>query len=496
MPELAWVAAVGSGLKDFIKALTEEFRNGLLFFSSPWDVFVSFLDIAVTTLALYYILRLISETRAWQLLKGLIWLFLFMLVSGWLGLSTISYVLVNSVSVLALGLVVIFQPELRRALESVGRNSSILFTARDEESSEGRLVHNIIESIVMACEAMSEEYTGALIIIERQTKLGDLIESGTAVILDAELTSAALRQIFYKNSPMHDGAVLIRGGRIYASRIHVPLSDSYQLRREMGTRHRAAIGVSEIGDAIAVVCSEERGTISIAVHGRLYTLENADALRTVLHRLLGVRETKGEQSLPRRLRKVLRFDRTQNMAEQQKKEEQEHSEEMKKTLRSIEADREDMTSDVDSIEVTAKPRKNRFMLMTIALLTSLGLWLYVRVTTNPVTTKFFTVPINTTGLDVLDNNHLDYFQADKQVQVQIRGRKKVLDEVNQGQVNAYIDFSKISEAGVYTLPVQIDLEHVSNLSYAVVMRSPDSVSVNVYQSQAESIDENAAAVTP
>ncbi len=154
---------------------------------------------------------------------------------------------------MAIAFVVIFQPELRRALETVGRSSfnmiSSAITQEEGKESSGS-VHNMIESIVRACESMSETFTGALIIIERSTKLGDFVEQENVVQLDAAVSSTFLQQIFYKGSPLHDGAILIRDGRVSAARVHVPLSDNYHLRRDYGTRHRAAIGASEIGDTL------------------------------------------------------------------------------------------------------------------------------------------------------------------------------------------------------------------------------------------------------
>ncbi len=488
-----WInLTMNGGITEFLRALINELQNGLFLFSSPLDIFISLLDIGVTAFALYYVLKLISETRAWQLLKGLLWLFLFTLIAGWLGLNTINYVLLNSVSFLAVGIVVIFQPELRRALESVGRNSSLVFTSREEEQGGAKSTHNIIEQIVMACETMSQEKTGALIIIERQTKLGDLIESGTAVVLDAELSSTALRQIFYKNSPTHDGAVLIRGSRIYAARVHVPLSDSYTLRREMGTRHRAAIGASEIGDAIAIVCSEEHGTISLAVHGRLYTLDNADALRTVLHRLLGAKTTVEEHSLPKRIRKLLRADRVHDAATDRKDGAEDISPSTQETLDQINSTADDGFSSVkvDGQEVTTKPHRSRALLVSFALVLSVFLWLYVHITTNPIVNRTFTVPIQMTGIDVLDEQQLDYYKAENQVTVTVRGREQALMNVTNSTVDATIDFSQITHADTYTLPINVTLEGVSNLAYSVTWRNPDSVTVVITASTPGTVSPN------
>lgn len=478
-----YIMMASSGFTDFIEALLEEFRSGFFLFNSPWDIFVSVIDITVTAFAIFYILKIISETRAWQLLKGILWLIVFTLLAGWFGLRTINFALVNSISILALGLVVIFQPELRRALESVGRNSISFFGSREDDVTTEKSLHNFVESIVVACESMSEEYTGALIIIERKTKLGDLIESGTAVVLDAELTSTSLRQIFYKNSPMHDGAVLIRGGRIYATRVHVPLSDSYQLRKEMGTRHRAAIGASEIGDTISIVVSEEHGTISIAVRGRLYTLENADALRTVLHRLLNVDAFSDDSSLPKRLRKVLRIDKTEQEVELRHEKVSAKNSSAEKTLTAMEEEGA-TTGGLQDLEVTRQPRRSKIVLLAIALAVSLGLWLYVRVTTNPITSRTFQVPLLVNGVETLAEHELDYFNPVNQVTVTVRGRENSLEELLAQQIKASINFSEIDEAAIYELPVQVSIDNLSVLSYEITVRNPGEVAVNVYEAKA------------
>jgi diadenylate cyclase len=476
------IVATGS-FSDFFQALLEEFRNGIFLFASPWDIFISCLDVAVTTFAIYYILKLLSETRAWQLLKGMLWLIVFTVIAGWLGLKTINYALVNSISILVVGLVVIFQPELRRALESVGQNSINLFAPRDDNGSANQKNHNMIESIAVACEIMAEEKTGALIIIERQTALGDLVESGTAVILDAELTSTALRQIFYKNSPTHDGAVIIRGGRIYAARVHVPLSDSYQVKKEMGTRHRAAIGASDIGDTIAIVVSEEKGTISLAVRGRLYTLDHADALRTVLRRLLSPGESLEDHYLPRHLRKLLRLDKTKSVEEERKREEEVDNSNAAETIKSIEDEGGIGKAGLSDMEVTTNPKRSKALILVIALVSSLALWLYVRVTTNPIRSRTFDVPLVATGVEQLEIRDLSYVNPVSQVRVTIRGREETLTKIDSQQVQATVDFSSIEQPDVYELEVHVNVQDVSVLSYEVSLRNPDTVSVSVYQAE-------------
>lgn len=246
---------------SFWDGILNEIQNGLFYFTSPWNLLISVFDVLVTTLLFYYVLKLISETQAWQLLKGLLAFFALMIAASWMGLNTINYIIVNSASILAIGIIIIFQPELRKALESIGRRSSRFFSSGEGDASDSQIMQDI-EAIVLAAEEMSAEKTGALITVERTTMLGDLIE-GTAVVLDSELSSTILRQIFYNNSPLHDGAVIIRSGRVYAARVHVPLGDTYELKNELGTRHRAAIGASEIGDTISIVVSEETDRKSV-----------------------------------------------------------------------------------------------------------------------------------------------------------------------------------------------------------------------------------------
>ena len=283
---------------EFFRSLWREIGSGLLLLGGMdgWqEIVTNTLDIIVTAVAFYFLLKVLSDTRAWQLIKGLLFIALFAVVCSLLGMQTINYILVNSISVLAIGVVVLFQPELRRALEAVGRSSfSLVNNVADSASGTDALNIAMIEAIAVACENMTRSMTGALIIIERRTPLGELLDGGTPVILDANLTAPMLEQIFYKNSPLHDGAVLIRNGRIHAARCHIPLSDTFYLRKDFGTRHRAAIGASEIGDAIGIVCSEERGSISVTREGKIYTLHNADALRTVLLQILGGGEDKKE----------------------------------------------------------------------------------------------------------------------------------------------------------------------------------------------------------
>ena len=449
-------------LNELIQTLSEEFRSGFLLFGSPLDIVVAILDILVTTFAIYYILRILADSRAWQLLKGLILIFVFTQVFGLLGLRTISYLMVSSISILTFGLVVLFQPELRRTLESVGRNSLRVFSGVSTDSTqEVASLHNFVESIVLACERMAETYTGALIIIERRTSLGELLNTGSAVVLDSTLTSTTLQQIFYKGSPLHDGAVLIRQGRIYAARVHVPLSDNYHMRRDYGTRHRAAVGASEIGDAIGIVVSEERGAVSVTVGGRLYNMEDMDALRTVLHRLLTpeseVEESKG-------LRKSLR-----RLFRKEKK-------------------REDFPAGGTNGSARERRQKDGTMrrrliyLRVISLLVAILSWFYVQVVTNPLRTRSYTVPLQTLNVETLWENNLSYTKTDNTVTVVVKARQSTIESIESDMVDAAINFEGITEPmAVVTMDVAVEIEGISEFTYEIVSRNPHQVSVLIVE---------------
>ena len=210
-------------------------------------------------------LKLIKETRAMQLLKGVLILFAILEVSSWLHLNTLNYLLKSAMQVGMFAIVVIFQPELRSLLEKMGRSK----VGRPINIATGPMdtQDHAISEIVRAAENLSASKTGALIVMERETKLGDVI--GTGTLIDAEVSSALLENIFVPNTPLHDGAVIIRGDRVHTAGCLLPLTSNENLSRELGTRHRAALGISEASDAFVVVVSEETGKISIALNGSL-----------------------------------------------------------------------------------------------------------------------------------------------------------------------------------------------------------------------------------
>ncbi|MEG1726510.1 MAG: diadenylate cyclase CdaA [Acidaminococcaceae bacterium] len=221
------------------------------------------MDIIVVTYFLYRLYQMLKNTRAASLVKGLLVLLLATLASKWLNLHVINWLLEKSMTVVMVALPVVFQPELRRALEQIGRGK--LFrksTILDEQE-----VEMMLEAVAESASTMARRKIGALIVFERETGLNDYIETG--VQIDAFVSTELFMNIFIPNTPLHDGAVIIRGNRIVAASCLLPLTDARNLSQELGTRHRAALGLSEQSDALVLVVSEETGTISLARSGSL-----------------------------------------------------------------------------------------------------------------------------------------------------------------------------------------------------------------------------------
>ena len=237
----------------------------------------SVLDILLVALIFYGLFYLIQGTRAVQLLRGTVLvIFLAVLASTFFHLTAFSWLVRNSIPALLVAIPVIFQPELRRALERLGR-PGMLLARRNATAAQ------TVTTIARAASELSEQGFGALIVIEGSTGLQDFIDTG--VLLDAHLSADLLLSIFYKNSALHDGAVIVREDRVVAAACMLPLSESSTLERDLGTRHRAALGVTESTDAIAVVVSEENNTIAAAHNGRLVRRLDEGELNRLLYRL-------------------------------------------------------------------------------------------------------------------------------------------------------------------------------------------------------------------
>lgn len=247
---------------------------------SPLELVQNAIDILIVAYLFYRILLLIRNTRAFQLVKGIVVLFLATEMSSFLGLNALHDVLQTAQVGLLVAIPVVFQPELRGALERIGRARILPTRLAREQNGQERSRNQVVDAICRAALRLSRDRVGALIVLERQTGLSDIVESGIA--LDAVISWQVLINIFTPNTPLHDGAVIVRGQRILAAGCFLPLSAQTVMSTDFGTRHRAAVGVSEVSDAMAVIVSEETGVISLAVEGRLIRHLDEKRLRSVL----------------------------------------------------------------------------------------------------------------------------------------------------------------------------------------------------------------------
>lgn len=242
-------------------------------------------EIIIISVLLYNVLVWIKSTRAWALMKGIFVILVFVLIAAVFNMTTILWIVKNLSIVAVTAVIVVFQPELRKALESIGRRNvfSNLFQF-DAAKVAGELFSDETkESIISAAYSMGRVKTGALIVIERSDSLVEYERTG--IDLDSVVSSQLLINIFEHNTPLHDGAVIVRGDRIVAATCYLPLSDNRELSKELGTRHRAAVGISEATDSFTVVVSEETGRVSVALGGELYRNLDADELRRKLEQI-------------------------------------------------------------------------------------------------------------------------------------------------------------------------------------------------------------------
>ena len=241
--------------------------------------FTDLLDIAILSFLIYQLLSLVKRTSSGKLLKGVLFIILALMVSSWLHLNTLNFVLGKLVEWGVLALIILFQPEIRRILEQVG-GSRFSFLSVFNKGQQTSDLENAIRVTASACADMSKSRTGALIVFERKILLDDVLRSGTR--LDAVPSPELLKNIFFVKAPMHDGALIMREGRVLGAGCMLPLSRNVNLSRDLGMRHRAGIGMSENSDAVVVLVSEETGTISVAVGGMLMRHLAVDTLQLLL----------------------------------------------------------------------------------------------------------------------------------------------------------------------------------------------------------------------
>lgn len=242
---------------------------------------VDLLDILVLSYIVYFVIKLIRETRAGQLMKGIFLLLIAFILAKWLNMKAITYLLTQTFNVGLLALLIMFQPELRRALEKAGHTKIGLRLGLNNSTGDQAVWGPAIEVVCDACVELSATMTGALIVLERQTRLGEQIDNGT--ILNADPSKELFGNIFYNKTPLHDGAVIMRDGKILAAACFLPKPQKEELvNKKLGSRHRAAIGMSENSDAIVVVVSEETGSISVAENGVLKSGYTRESLKHLL----------------------------------------------------------------------------------------------------------------------------------------------------------------------------------------------------------------------
>ena len=272
------------------------------------------IEIIIIAFVLYHIMVWVKNTRAWMLFKGIIVILIFLLIAALFQMNTILWLSGKVVNIAAIALVIIFQPELRNALERLGRKNFLtaFFSFDFQKASTVRFSEKTITEIVKDCYEMGKVKTGALIVIERDVMLNEYIRTG--IPLDSLVSSQLLINIFEHNTPLHDGAIIVRGDRIVAATCYLPLSDNMELSKELGTRHRAAVGVSEVSDSMTIIVSEETGAVSLAVEGTLYRNIDADFLKSKLRFAAKLSQTTEPylEKLKRRLKHVTKTDKADN----------------------------------------------------------------------------------------------------------------------------------------------------------------------------------------
>ena len=288
-----------------------------------WEKAVSYLTLQVSytdiieniiiSVLIYYMLVWIKDTRAWMLLRGILVILAFVLLAVLFEMNTIVWIADKLFNVAMIAVVVIFQPEMRKALENLGRKNIFanLFNFDFGKVENGKFSDKTITELVKACYEMGKVKTGALIVVEDEIVLTEYERTGIAV--DGILTSQLLINIFEKNTPLHDGAVIVRGDRVVSATCYLPLTDSLSLSKDLGTRHRAAVGISEVSDSLTIVVSEETGKVSIALDGELYRNVDAEFLKNKLSYIQKrEQDTSKAKSWRRRLKDVTKIRKESN----------------------------------------------------------------------------------------------------------------------------------------------------------------------------------------
>ena len=260
------------------------FRDYVAWLSMPSINVVDIIEILVIAFAVYQIVIWVKDTRAWVLMKGIIVLFLIWLIAAICGMNVLLWIFQNVMVIGITAIVVVFQPEFRNALEQLGRKSfTSISPFEDSKAKYERYSDRSIQGIVKAVYEMAKVKTGALIVVEKDIQCREFERTG--IPIDAEISSQLLINIFEHNTPLHDGAVILRDNRVVSATCYLPLSDNLALSKELGTRHRAGLGVSEVSDSLTIIVSEETGMVSVAREGKLRRNVDAEAMEKLLVRV-------------------------------------------------------------------------------------------------------------------------------------------------------------------------------------------------------------------
>ncbi|MBQ5734591.1 MAG: diadenylate cyclase CdaA [Lachnospiraceae bacterium] len=286
--------------------ITEFFKNDVLEFYWPEVHPTDIVELIILSFLIYQLIIWIKNTRAWTLLKGIVVIGVFVILAFIFKLNTILWIASKTINVGIIAIVIIFQPELRKALEQLGRKNILtnIISFDDGKETDANFTDKTINELVRACFELGKTKTGALIVIEQNTPLAEFERTG--IPIDAIITSQLLINIFEHNTPLHDGAVIVRNNRVVSATCYLPLTESMELSKELGTRHRAGVGISEVSDSVTLIVSEETGKVSVAAGGKLVRNVDGDYLKK---RLSELQKKGGDTRKFRRLRGRLKNEK-------------------------------------------------------------------------------------------------------------------------------------------------------------------------------------------
>ena len=384
-----------------------------IYLNLPKITMTDVVEILIITFLFYYMLVWIKNTRAWVLLKGIMVILLFVLVAAVFQMNTIIWIAKNTLSVAITAIVIIFQPEIRKALENLGQKNFLtsFFTFDFSKGEIAKFTDKTINELVKACYEMGKVKTGALIVIEDEIVLSEYERTGIAV--DGILTSQLLINIFEKNTPLHDGAVIVRGDRVVSATCYLPLTDSLSISKDLGTRHRAAVGISEVSDSLTIVVSEETGKVSIAMGGELYRNVDAEFLKNKL------------SFIQHREKKVSKIELWRRM-----------------------------------LKNLAKKLTNNLGLKVLAVLFAIALWIVVVNIDDPVKPAQYTISVTQDNMDYLTSNgkYSETLGGKNTVTFTASAKRSILEKLSNTDFTAVADMEKIEYVegdGVCRVPITI-----------------------------------------